>query len=95
VKVEDEEREILRSVSLVQKRFVANNGRPVATRGCGFRNASLLQYRSELESAGFHVLKEHHDGRAENLFATMVVRKPPLPDPNRADKGKSLENARL
>jgi hypothetical protein len=76
VELEDEEREILRSVTLVQKRFIANNGQALAVRGCGFRNASLRQYRQELESAGFQVLADHHDGGAHQLFAMLLARTP-------------------
>jgi ubiquinone/menaquinone biosynthesis C-methylase UbiE len=76
VQLEDEELEILRSVTLVQKRFVANNGQALAVRGCGFRNASLRQYHQELESAGFQVLTDHHDGGAHQLFAMVLARKP-------------------
>lgn len=76
VTVDDEEREILRSVTLVQKRFIANNGTAIAERGCGFRNASLRQYRQELQTAGFEVLAEHHGTGAHAGFAMLLARNP-------------------
>ncbi len=74
--IEDEELEIFRSVTLVQKRFIANNGTPIAERGCGFRNASLRQYHQELEAAGFEVLDEHSRYGSHARFAMMVARNP-------------------
>jgi ubiquinone/menaquinone biosynthesis C-methylase UbiE len=74
--VEDEELEIFRSVTLVQKRFIANNGTAIAERGCGFRHASLRQYHEELEAAGFEVLDEHSRKCPHARFAMLVVRNP-------------------
>jgi ubiquinone/menaquinone biosynthesis C-methylase UbiE len=75
VAIVDEEQEILKSVTLVQKRFSGNQGSAVKLRGCGFRNASLRQYRQELTEAGFEVLADYHDGRAHKPFAMVLARK--------------------
>ena len=76
VTIKDEDEEILKSVTLVQKRFVAKSGATVLERGCGFRNASLGQYQRELVAAGYVVLTQYHDEGDHRMFAMLVARTP-------------------
>jgi O-antigen/teichoic acid export membrane protein/SAM-dependent methyltransferase len=74
VSVVDEETAILRHVTLVQKRWIAEQGRFVEVRGVGFRSASLPQYRRELEAAGFEVVRAHRGWGRHRRFATLLAR---------------------
>jgi SAM-dependent methyltransferase len=76
VTIDDEEQEILKSVTLVQKRFVTRSGATVLERGCGFRNASLGQYQRELTAAGYQVVSHYHDDHEHRPFAMIVAQTP-------------------
>ncbi len=75
VTIEDEEAEILKSVTLVQKTFTGNRGSDVKLRGCGFRNASMRQYHQELADAGFETIADYHDDKAHKPFAMVLGRR--------------------
>ncbi len=74
VSVPDEETAILRHVTLVQKRWIAEQSRFVEVRGVGFRSASLPQYRRELEAAGFEVVRAYRGWGSHRRFATFLAR---------------------
>lgn len=76
VELRDEEQEILKSITLVQKRFVANDGKTIELRGCGFRSASIRQYRQELVDHGFELVSDYTDGERHRGFAMLLARKP-------------------
>jgi len=73
-KISDEDTHILRSVTLVQKRWIANIGTYVKVRGCGFRNASIRQYRQELEAAGFELVRNHRGWGKHRSFVMLLAR---------------------
>lgn len=57
VEIEDEDAHILRGVTRMERRMTA--GGVVEHRGCGFRAASVHQYREDLQAAGFDVVSCH------------------------------------
>jgi ubiquinone/menaquinone biosynthesis C-methylase UbiE len=74
VRISDENAHILRSITLVQKRWKANNSSYLKVRGCGFRNASMRQYRRELEARGFDLVRTYRGDGEHRPFGTIVAR---------------------
>jgi len=74
VRLLDEDAAILRSITLMQTRWRANDGSCLNVRGCGFRNASMPQYRQELEASGFEIVRSHRGWGRHRRFAMLLAR---------------------
>jgi ubiquinone/menaquinone biosynthesis C-methylase UbiE len=59
VRITDEDADIARSITWQEKHRVDNGRNNLNIRGSGFRNASMRQYKQELEAAGFDLVRSH------------------------------------
>lgn len=75
IKIADEEAYIMRHLTTVeQKHQIDSDGTYVKVRWCGFRSASMRQYRQEIEAAGFEVVRERDGSRAHPPMGMLLAR---------------------
>ena len=74
VHIADEQRHVLESITLVEERGFSVDGHSVKVRGCGYRTASLGQYKEELSAEGFEVVREHDRWSSEAPFGMLLAR---------------------
>ncbi len=77
VRITDEDADIARGITWLEKRRFGNGRNNLNIRGTGFRNASMRQYRQELEAAGFDLVHAHRVWlRYRPYWVVLVARVP-------------------